>query len=177
MRVPMRGKVATDLYENITAWIKSLTPEAIPTKDLEWKYSRSSGPGGQHVNKVSTKAELCFDIRKADWIPTKVRNRLVIDNASGKFIIKSDRFRTQEDNKQDCLVKAIEILKSFAQKMAPRPTSKEQIQHVEKLYYLQYMVDYMIAFRKSKYKIKLRELKEKVSQKKQDRKVLSSSFN
>jgi len=136
MRVPVRGKVATDLYESITGWIRALTPETIPTKSLEWKYSRSSGPGGQHVNKVSTKAELRFDVRTADWIPLKVRSRLIMSDASGKFIVKSDAFRAQEDNKQDCLVKATEILKDFARKMVSKPTSNEQIQHVEKLYAL-----------------------------------------
>ena len=49
----------------------------VPYEKLMVRYDRSSGPGGQNVNKVNTKATLRFDVRKADWLTDKVKARLV----------------------------------------------------------------------------------------------------
>ena len=48
----------------------------IPEDKIEVNYCRSSGPGGQNVNKVNTKAEIRFKVSEADWIPVEVRGRL-----------------------------------------------------------------------------------------------------
>ena len=48
----------------------------IPEAYLEVNHSRSSGPGGQNVNKVNTKVELRFNIEEASWLPLDVRERL-----------------------------------------------------------------------------------------------------
>ncbi|MEE6528629.1 hypothetical protein FKM82_031203 [Ascaphus truei] len=45
---------------------------------LSISYSRSSGPGGQHVNKVNTKAEVRFNLSSADWIPENVRQKISV---------------------------------------------------------------------------------------------------
>lgn len=45
---------------------------------VEVKYSRSSGPGGQHVNKVDTKVDLRFHVESSTWIPDAVRDRMLI---------------------------------------------------------------------------------------------------
>ena len=47
----------------------------IPMDKIEFNYARSSGPGGQNVNKVNTKAELRFHVMTADWLPMDVRER------------------------------------------------------------------------------------------------------
>jgi ribosome-associated protein len=48
----------------------------IPDEDLEWKFVRSSGPGGQNVNKVSSAAQLRFLLPQNSTLPVRVRNRL-----------------------------------------------------------------------------------------------------
>jgi peptidyl-tRNA hydrolase ICT1 len=48
----------------------------IPSNALQFNFSRSSGPGGQNVNKVNTKAEIRFHVMSANWIPQEVRKRL-----------------------------------------------------------------------------------------------------
>ena len=47
----------------------------IPLDKIEFSYARSSGPGGQNVNKVNTKAELRFHVLSAEWLPMDVRQR------------------------------------------------------------------------------------------------------
>lgn len=49
----------------------------IPMKKLTVTYSRSSGPGGQNVNKLETKVDLRFHVETSDWIPELVRNKLL----------------------------------------------------------------------------------------------------
>ena len=49
----------------------------IPVDSLEFHYTRSSGPGGQNVNKVNTKAELRFNVVAAKWLPDDVRERFM----------------------------------------------------------------------------------------------------
>ena len=48
----------------------------VPLNKLDLSFSRSSGPGGQNVNKVNTKADIRFKIDSADWIPDDVKQRL-----------------------------------------------------------------------------------------------------
>lgn len=82
----------------------------IPLDKVEFSYARSSGPGGQNVNKLNTKAEIRFHVMSADWIPYDVRQRLVqyqsnkISN-DGDLIVTSQEHRTQAKNKEDCINK------------------------------------------------------------------------
>ena len=76
---------------------------------LNQSFCRSSGPGGQNVNKLNTKVELRFMIDKADWLPdfAKIRlQELRPQNISkGEFIVISQATRTQEQNVKDALQK------------------------------------------------------------------------
>lgn len=96
-------------------------PEPIPTPviprhKIDVSFSTSSGPGGQNVNKLSTKAEIRFKIDEADWIPESVRERLKKKqggriNKDGEFAIMSQKHRFQDANLKDCFDKLEEFLK------------------------------------------------------------------
>jgi ribosome-associated protein len=101
---------------------------AIPDEELRLSFSRSSGPGGQNVNKVSSKATLRFAVRSSPSLPDDVRQRFLERFASrittkGEIIIHSDKFRDQPKNIQDCYDRLREMLAATAR--APktrRPT-------------------------------------------------------
>ena len=82
----------------------------IPLDKVDFAFARSSGPGGQNVNKLNTKAELRFHVDSASWIPNEVKERLKeyqsnkINN-SGELLVTSQEFRTQSKNKDDCVEK------------------------------------------------------------------------
>ena len=70
----------------------------IPLDKLSVAFSRSSGPGGQNVNKLSTKAEIRFHVKAADWIPSEVKDRLAYYqsnkiNKDGELVITSQEHR------------------------------------------------------------------------------------
>ena len=80
----------------------------IPDEDLEWKFIRSSGPGGQNVNKVASAAQLRFLLPQNASLPVTVRNRLrrlagqklIYD---GSILFKSMSERSQEQNRRAAL--------------------------------------------------------------------------
>jgi len=95
----------------------------IPAEALEWQFARSSGPGGQHVNRTSSKAVLRFGVATSPHLPADVRNRLVEQQRSrlthdGAIVIASQRHREQPKNIADCLAKLSAIVERAA--VAPR---------------------------------------------------------
>jgi ribosome-associated protein len=82
----------------------------IPLVEFEFSFVRSGGPGGQNVNKVSTKAVLRWSVAKSPSLPEAVRQRLVSKHrrritAEGDLLITSQRFRNAGRNAADCLEK------------------------------------------------------------------------
>ena len=78
----------------------------IPGADLEWRAVRSSGPGGQNVNKVSSKVELRFDLAGTRALAPPVKARLAALahgrlDADGRLVIASQKTRAQERNLED----------------------------------------------------------------------------
>lgn len=86
----------------------ALTPFPVDPGEIRFTFVRASGPGGQNVNKVSTAAQLRFDVRGSPSLPGPVKTRLqrlagARLTKDGVIVIQADRFRTQERNRQDAL--------------------------------------------------------------------------
>uniref|UniRef100_A0A7M4E4P5 Large ribosomal subunit protein mL62 n=1 Tax=Crocodylus porosus TaxID=8502 RepID=A0A7M4E4P5_CROPO len=88
---------------------------------LSISYCRSSGPGGQNVNKVNSKAEVRFHLASADWIPEDVRQKIAVMHKnkiskSGDLIINSEVSRYQMRNRADCLQKIRDMILEATEK-------------------------------------------------------------
>ena len=87
----------------------------IPEDELEFRFFRSGGPGGQNVNKVSTAVQMRFDARNSPSLTESVRARLMKLAGSrltldGIILITAVRFRTQERNRADAMERLQEML-------------------------------------------------------------------
>ena len=113
---------------------------AIDERELEERFVRSPGPGGQHVNKVSTAVELSFDAARSPALPEPVRERLLRLaagrlSAEGMVVIEAHRYRSQERNRRDALERLIALIQqaTLVQKprKATRPTRRSQERRLE----------------------------------------------
>jgi len=87
----------------------------LPLDRISFNFARSSGPGGQNVNKLNTKSEARFHVDSADWIEPEVRKRIHEYhgnrvNKDGELIVTSQEHRTQMRNKDDCITKLRELI-------------------------------------------------------------------
>jgi ribosome-associated protein len=105
--------------------------------EIHFKFIRSPGPGGQHVNKAATAVQLRFDIGHSTSLPENVRLRLLQSaknriNARGILIINANRFRSQDLNRKDALARLAERIAKSAKKTKPRYRTKPSIGSVKK---------------------------------------------
>ena len=102
-----------------------VTPRiTIPDDELEESFIRSSGPGGQNVNKVSSAVQLRFDVRNSPSLTELARAALLLGGSltrDGVLIITAQRFREQERNRADARIRLVEIVRRAA---TPKPVRR-----------------------------------------------------
>jgi len=101
----------------------------LPASDLQIRAVRSSGPGGQNVNKVATKVELRLFLAQTHAL-TEAQKRRLRDRypahvtKDGDFLLSSDRFRSQARNQQDALERLAAMLLSIRRPPLPRKRTR-----------------------------------------------------
>jgi ribosome-associated protein len=102
---------------------------AIDEDELEERFIRASGPGGQNVNKLASAVQLRFDVRGSPSLPDDVRARLECLAGSrltrgGVLVISAQRHRTQERNRQDARERLVDLIRRAAVAPTPRRATK-----------------------------------------------------
>jgi ribosome-associated protein len=114
-----------------------ITPScSIDESELQLSFIRSSGPGGQNVNKVATAVQLRFDLSHSS-LPDEVEERLrhIAGNkitSDGELLIEAKKFRTQEQNREDAIQRLIDLLQRAFQKPKRRRKTKPTAEAREK---------------------------------------------
>ena len=112
----------------------------IDDSEIQEEFIRSSGPGGQNVNKVATTVQLRFDVANSPSLPEEVRERLISLARSritedGVLIINARRFRTQGRNRQDAIERLAKLIRRAAEKprtrRKTRPTLASKMRRLE----------------------------------------------
>lgn len=104
----------------------------VPRDELQFTFVRSSGPGGQNVNKVNSKAVLRWNPSQSRALPEPVRERFFSRwksrlTAEGDLVLASQRYRDQARNVEDCIAKLAEMIRAVARPPKKRrPTRPSQ---------------------------------------------------
>jgi ribosome-associated protein len=106
-------------------------------RELDFKAVRSSGPGGQHVNKVSTKVVVNFDLKNSEGLTAIEKERLLLKLASklhtdGMLQLQDDSSRSQHKNKANVVKKLIQILELHLKVAKERKPTKISRAAIEK---------------------------------------------
>jgi len=101
----------------------------IEDREIELEFVRSSGPGGQNVNKVATAVQLRFDALGSPSLPQRVKDRLPRIagrrmTSDGVVLIDARRYRTQERNRQDAVDRLVKLIRRASERQKPRRATK-----------------------------------------------------
>jgi ribosome-associated protein len=102
---------------------------SLDDSEIEERFIRSSGPGGQNVNKLATAVQLRFNVRHSPSLSSAVRHRL--ERLAGRrltqdgvLVLTAQRHRTQEANRRDALERLIDLVRRAAVPPVPRKPTK-----------------------------------------------------
>lgn len=107
---------------------RPMNPLHICASEVELSAICAQGPGGQNVNKVATAIQLRFDVR-ASSLPKDIKARWLASSDSrltpdGVLLLKAQRYRTQQANRQDAWTRLDELLARYAQATRPRKATQ-----------------------------------------------------
>ena len=118
-----------------------VTPSiSIDESEIREDFIRSSGPGGQNVNRVATAVQLRFNVVRSRSLPDQVRKRLIRlagkrMTEEGDLVINARRYRTQERNRRDAMERLLALIRKAAVKPKPRhetrPTASSKRRRLE----------------------------------------------
>jgi len=105
--------------------------------EIQFKFIRSPGPGGQNVNKSATGVQLRFDVKHSPSLPENIRSRLLKleknrINSEGVLIINANRFRSQDLNRKDSLERLVGLIANSARKRKQRRKTKPSFSAIKK---------------------------------------------
>jgi ribosome-associated protein len=98
---------------------------SVPPQELSWRFSRSSGPGGQSVNTADSRVELSFDVRRSAVLPDPIRERLLqrLEQrlVGGVLTVAASEYRSQHRNRQAARARMADLLTEAS---APFPAKR-----------------------------------------------------
>ncbi|MFN0284229.1 MAG: alternative ribosome rescue aminoacyl-tRNA hydrolase ArfB [Kineosporiaceae bacterium] len=118
----------------VTPWLR------IPAEELQWRFSRSSGPGGQGVNTTDSRVELSWDAAASSALPEHLRDRalarLAARSVAGVVTIAASQFRSQLRNREAARARLVTLVREAVAPPAParrptRPTRGSQLRRLE----------------------------------------------